>query len=127
MATCRLTAKAAAGATEAALPGIFLVAVRNLMLCTIRQARPWRATLGFSSSLRSVACDRFAVHSAVPAVFELRDYARPLRTIAGHLPTRCASAQPERVFDLTMRERYATATMQVLTTLAHTHATSGNV
>lgn len=45
MATCRLTAKAAAGATKAALPGLSLVAMRNLMLRTIRQERPWRATL----------------------------------------------------------------------------------
>ncbi|AUX78447.1 hypothetical protein NXT3_PA00155 (plasmid) [Sinorhizobium fredii] len=36
MATCRLTTKAAAGATKAALVGISLVAVRNLMLRTIR-------------------------------------------------------------------------------------------
>lgn len=42
---CRLKAKATAGATKAAFSGRSLVAVRNLMLCTIRQAPPWRATL----------------------------------------------------------------------------------
>lgn len=77
MASSRLTAKAAAGATKAAFPGLSRVTVRNVMLRTIRQARPWRATLKvlLSASLR---CDRYAVHSAVPAVFELRDYAQPL-------------------------------------------------
>lgn len=42
---CRLKAKATAGATKAAFSGRSLVAVRNLMLRTIRQAPPWRATL----------------------------------------------------------------------------------
>lgn len=63
-----------AWATKAAFSGCSSVAVRNLMLRTIRQAQPWRATLKvlLSSSLR---CDRSAVHSPVPAVIELRDYA----------------------------------------------------
>ncbi|ASP76422.1 hypothetical protein CN085_27735 [Sinorhizobium meliloti] len=75
-----MTAKAAAGATKAALPGISFVAVRNLMLRTIRHAQPWRATLKVLLSAL-LCCDRFAVHSAVPAVFELRDYAQPLTRI----------------------------------------------
>ena len=54
--------------------------MRNLMLRTIRQARPWRATLKGSLSAW-LRCDRSAVHSAMPAVFELRDYAQPLRAI----------------------------------------------
>jgi hypothetical protein len=42
---CRLKAKATAGAAKAAFSGRSLAAVRNLMLRTIRQAPPWRATL----------------------------------------------------------------------------------
>jgi len=44
IAICRLKAKATAGATKAAFTGLSLVAVRNLMLRTIRQALPLRAT-----------------------------------------------------------------------------------
>lgn len=40
IAICRLKAKATPGATKAAFSGRSLVAVRNLMLRTIRQAPP---------------------------------------------------------------------------------------
>ncbi len=67
-------------ATKAAFSGSSRVAVRNLMLRTIRQAQPWRAILKVLL-FRSAPLRPLRGALAVPALFELRDYTQPLGRI----------------------------------------------